>query len=142
TLAHPAAGALVAAATAFDGTASSAGGDATTVAVKIYSGGSATGATVRTLTATASGGSWSVSLGSGLTDGTYTAQAEQSDAAGNTGKSAAHTFTVDAVAPVPSISSPAEGATSDDQTVTISGTAGSGTGDSTTVTVKVFNASG
>ena len=44
------------------------------------------------MTATASGGNWSVTAAS-LATGTYTAQALQSDGAGNTGKSSVDTFT-------------------------------------------------
>ena len=141
TLAHPAAGALVAAATSFDGTASTAAGDSATVTVKIYSGGSASGTPARTLTATASGGSWSVALGSGLADGTYTAQAEQSDSAGNTGKSAARTFTVDSIAPAVTLTGPAAGSTTNDATPAFSGAAGTAPGDSPAVTVKLYSGS-
>ena len=141
TLAHPAAGALMTGTTPFDGTASSASGDSATVTVRIYSGSSATGAPLRTLTATASGGSWSVTPGSGLDEGTYTAQAEQSDAAGNTGKSAARTFTIDSTAPAVTLTSPAAGSVTNDATPAFSGAAGTATGDSSTVTVKIYSGS-
>jgi hypothetical protein len=39
-------------------------------------------------------GAWSVSPAKALPDGTYTAEAKQSDVAGLVGASAAHTFTV------------------------------------------------
>ena len=78
----------------YDGTAGTAPGDLDTVTVKIYAGATATGSPVQTLSATRSGGSWTVDGSPALADGTYTAQAEQSDTAGNTGQSAPHTFTI------------------------------------------------
>jgi hypothetical protein len=72
--------------------------DSATVTVKLYAGSSASGSPMQTLPATRSGGSWSIEP-STLADGTYTAQAEQTDAAGNTGTSGARSFTVDATAP-------------------------------------------
>ena len=69
------------------------------VTVKVYSGGSASGTPVRTLTVTRSGGAWSATVSPALAPGTYTAQAEQSDDAGHTGRSSAVTFTI--VAPEP-----------------------------------------
>src|SRR5205814_4763588 len=53
-----------------------------------------------------------------LSEGTYTAQATQSDTAGNTGSSAAHTFTVDVTAPTVTLTSPAAGAHTNDSTPT------------------------
>ncbi|MDQ4048097.1 MAG: DNRLRE domain-containing protein, partial [Actinomycetota bacterium] len=78
----------------FAGAAGEASGDSATVTVKLYSGTTASGTPVQTLSATRSGGAWSVDASSALEHGTYTAQAEQSDAAGNTGQSSANTFTV------------------------------------------------
>jgi acid phosphatase type 7 len=79
----------------FDGTASASG----TVTVTIRDG---SGSAVQTLAATPSGGHWSVHAAA-LGDGSYTAQATQSDAAGNSGHSATHGFTVDASAPTLSL---------------------------------------
>jgi hypothetical protein len=82
---------------ALAGTAGSAtGGGAVTV--RIYAGSSASGTPAQTLTAARSGSSWSATAAT-LTDGTYTVRATQPDAAGNTGTSAARTFTVDTVKP-------------------------------------------
>ncbi len=72
----------------FSGNAGVASGDIATVTLKIYSGGSASGSPIRTVAVTPAGATWKASLGGALTEGTYTAQAEQSDKAGNTGKSA------------------------------------------------------
>ncbi|HEX7297782.1 MAG TPA: Ig-like domain-containing protein [Solirubrobacteraceae bacterium] len=99
TLASPADGALTNSATpTLSGTAGTATGDGTTVTVRVYAGASATGSPLQTLTPTRTGGSWSTTAAT-LTSGTFTAQASQSDSSGNTGTSAAHTFTVDTIAP-------------------------------------------
>ena len=76
---------------------SSHSGDSTTVTVYVCSGtqsscGASGPSLAQTLTATESGGNWSVTAAS-LATGTYTAQAQQSDGAGNTGKSSVDTFT-------------------------------------------------
>ena len=80
------------------GAAGTAAGDQGTVTAAVYAGATATGAPQQTLTPAVAGGAWTASP-TALADGTYTAQATQDDAAGNTGRSAAHTFTVDTVAP-------------------------------------------
>ena len=83
----------------FSGTAGTDPGDSTTVTVKVYSGSSASGTLIQTLTATrGSGGAYSVDASPPLADGTYTGQAEQADDAGNTGHSSAKTFSVDTAA--------------------------------------------
>ena len=98
TLATPANGSSLGTATpTFSGSAGTVAGDLATVTVRVYGGSAPTGTPVQTLTATEAGGSWSVAAGGELPDGTYTAQAEQSDEAGNTGRSSASTFSVDAV---------------------------------------------
>ncbi len=83
----------------FGGTAGTSTGDAATVTVKVYSGGTATGAPLQTLSATRQGGSYAVDAASALAAGVYTARAEQSDLAGNTGASSSNTFTIELGAP-------------------------------------------
>jgi hypothetical protein len=83
------------------GAAGNASGDATTVTVRIYSGSSATGTPVQTLTPTRSGAAW-IATAATLADGTYTAKASQADGSGNTGSSAATTFTIDTAKPTAS----------------------------------------
>jgi hypothetical protein len=122
----------------FSGAAGTASGDKSTVTLKIYSGTSAAGTPVQTLSAIASGGSWSKTASSALANGTYTAQAQQSDKAGNTGFSSANTFTVDTVKPVVALSKPANCASLTSGTPTFSGTAGTATGDSSAVNVLVY----
>ena len=113
TLTNPANGSTTADNTpTYDGTAGTAVGDLNTVTVKIYAGATATGSPVQTLSTTQSGGSWTVDGSPALADGTYTAQAEQSDSAGNTGQSAPNTFTID-TPPDTIIDSAAHGTTSD-----------------------------
>jgi len=82
---------------AFSGAAGTIMGDLPTVTIKVYSGTSASGVPVQTLTADGSSGAYTVNAA--LNQGTYTAQSEQSDAAGNIGLSSANTFTVDTTAP-------------------------------------------
>jgi hypothetical protein len=55
--------------------------------------------TVQTRTASCSAGSYSVAASPALAQGTYTGQAAQTDAAGNTGTSSTNTFTVDTTSP-------------------------------------------
>ncbi len=97
-------------------------GDSSTVTVNIYSGSDTTGSPVQTWPATPDPdtGFYTVTLSSALNDGIYTAQASQSDAAGNTGTSSTTTFTVDTMAPTSSASSPAYSKTT---TFTVSYTA-------------------
>ena len=87
----------------YDGAAGTAPGDLAPVTVKIYAGTQATGTPVQTLTVNSASGAWTVDGTTALAAGTYTAQAEQSDNAGNTGVSAPHTFTVTASPPEISI---------------------------------------
>jgi FG-GAP-like repeat/Putative Ig domain/Bacterial Ig-like domain/FG-GAP repeat len=82
----------------FSGTADTAAGDSATITVNLYSGSSATATPVQTLTATVTGGTYSVTPTTPLTGVTYTAQASQTDDAGNTGLSNTTTFSV-SVAP-------------------------------------------
>jgi chitinase len=99
TLTTPAAGSATSSTTpTLSGAAGTASGDATTVTVKIYSGSSATGTPVQTKSAPVSAGAWTTAA-STLTAGAYTAQATQTDTAGNTGTSTANTFTVDTTKP-------------------------------------------
>jgi hypothetical protein len=93
----------------FSGAAGSATGDSNTVAVRIYSGTSATGTVVQTRSATRTGATWTTTLTTRLADGTYTARATQTDTGGNTG-SATTTFTVDTTAPRPTAISAANAA--------------------------------
>jgi hypothetical protein len=76
------------------GSAGTAAGDLASITVRLFAG-AAIGSqpAFETLVAQASGGDWSVALGA-LAPGTYTAQAEQRDQAGNGGVSQAITFVI------------------------------------------------
>lgn len=76
-------------------------------------------------------GNWSVDAGM-LGDGTYTVNANASDAAGNTAQAPSTTFTVNTSAPTVTITSPAANETVEDLTPTITGTADPG------ATIEVF----
>jgi len=85
---------------AMSGAAGNSGGDSDVVTVKIYQGSTATGSPLQTSAVTRADGGWSALPNPGLAAGTYTVQAEQSDLAGNLGRSNSSTFTVDAPPPV------------------------------------------
>ena len=117
------------------GSAGTADGDEAQVTINIYVGDSVGGTPVLSGGATASGGAWSYTS-TRLADGTYTAQASQRDATGNTGKSAPQTFTIDTTPPavtLGAIQSPTK-----DTTPTLEGNLGSAKGDSQAVTVIVY----
>ena len=101
TLTRPLEGASVATATpVFRGRAGTVPGDASTVTLSVFSGAGAGGTLVESIpAAVASDGSWSVTASPALDEGTYTAQAAQSDSSGHTGTSASVTFTVDLTPP-------------------------------------------
>jgi Bacterial Ig-like domain len=123
----------------FTGVAGVAAGDLAAVRLKIYAGLNATGSPLRTLDAGLVGGAWSVGPIASLPDGTYTAQAEQSDRAGNTGFSATSTFKIDTVAPVVSLT--AVPTPTNDATPSFTGKAGVAPGDNAAVRVKVYSGS-
>lgn len=142
-LTQPAAGARTKSTTpTFAGTAGAAPGDLPGVTVQLFGGTSAAGTPVQTRSATAGiGGSWSVDA-TALAQGTYTAVARQSDSAGNSGTSAPVTFAVDTTAPAPSVTTPAPGSVTNDDTPSLGGAAGNSTGDLATVTVRVYAGGG
>jgi large repetitive protein len=143
TLAAPANGARTSSTKpTFSGAAGTATGDLASITVKVYSGATTGGALVQTLNTNAAGASWSIAPTTALADGTYTAQAGQSDSAGNTSTSVPSTFTIDTAPPAVTITVPAGGSTTASQAPSISGTAGTATGDLAAITVKVYTGSG
>ena len=110
--------------------------------VNVYAGDSATGTPLQTLTATrGGGGAYSVDASWPLPEGTYTARAQQTDDADNVGFSSANTFIItfgDITPPVVTLTSPANGSSTNDTTPAFSGTGGTTQGDSATVTVKIY----
>jgi hypothetical protein len=101
-------------------------GDASTLTVTIYKGGSVGGTVAdKSETVSGMGGTWSYPSPH-LADGVYTAQATQTDLAGNAGMSKAVTFTVDTTPPVVTITSPTSGASlTKSSRPTFAGSAGS-----------------
>lgn len=133
TIGAPADGGASTGTPALSGSATGGTGDVT---IKVYSGGSTSGALLQTLTATPSSGNWNATAGA-LAEGTYTAQAQQSDGSGHVGYSPVSTFRVDSTPPVVAVNAPANGALTNDSTPTVTGTAGTGAGDLTGVTVRI-----
>jgi titin len=102
TLTAPASGSSTSNTTpTFSGVAATVTGDSP-VTVNLYTGSTASGTPVETLTAAwnPSTGAWSVPASAVLPNGTYTAQATQTDATSDVGASGADTFTI-APAPAP-----------------------------------------
>jgi hypothetical protein len=87
---------------AVSGAAGTADGDLPEVTVRLFAGATTAGAPLPPVTVGTSGASWSATFG-GLSPGTYTAEAEQSDDVGNVGHSEAVTFTLTA----PPVAAPA-----------------------------------
>lgn len=137
TLAKPAAGSYLNSATpTFAGSADPASGDSK-VTVDVYSGTGVTGSLVQAPSATVqSDGTWTVNA-STLPDGTYTAQAQQTDTVKRTGYSAQDTFTVDTTPPTVTVTLPTNGTHTDDATPEIAGTAGYSASDLPTVTIAI-----
>jgi hypothetical protein len=105
TLIQPAAGASIDDNTpVFSGEAGSAAGDSQTVRVRVYAGGSASGTPEQVLTATRNDNGWAIEAAQPLAEGSYTARAEQSDAAGNLALSNVATFSI--IPPQPPAASP------------------------------------
>jgi hypothetical protein len=120
------------------GIAAHGSGDASTVNIKIYSGATATGSPVATVTTAVNPttGAYSGAPSSPLTEGQYTAQVEQSDSAGNLGQSAPVSLRIDTSSP--SLTALPLSSPTNDATPSISGVASTGTGDDTTVTARVY----
>jgi hypothetical protein len=96
TLTSPANGSVTSSGTeTVSGTAGTQEGDLSGITVDLYAGSAVTPSRLEAIAVQAAGGSWSATFG-GLSPGTYTARAEQSDDVGNIGYSEAVTFTVPA----------------------------------------------
>jgi hypothetical protein len=121
----------------FSGRAGAGFGDQSTVKVGVWPGSRAGGTPLEVLTAVSSGGTWSASPVPPLGSGTYTAQAEQRDAAGDVGLSRPVTFKVDNRTPTVTVR-----LSSRQPLVTftprLEGTAGTRSGDSATIMIEVW----
>ena len=104
------------------------------IRVDVYRGELAAGHPILTFVVLPSlSGSWSVTVGAPLQDGTYTALAEQSAPDGQSaGSSSPYTFAVDTLPPVVTLTKPP--ARSNDATPSFAGSAS----DTTTVTIEVY----
>ncbi len=113
----------------FAGAAGDGFGYDSQVKARLYSGSSATGTPLETVTTTEHGGSWSVAP-SGLLNGTYTVQAEQDDVLGDADLSSPVTFTI-ANPSAPTVTLNSLGSSPlDTSTPTLTGTASIAGGDS------------
>lgn len=122
------------------GAAGDAANDSTTVTVTIYNGAGTGGTVAQSFPVTRAGPAWSA-VPAALAEGTYTATASQTDAAGNTTTTAGTTFTIDRTAPVVTLTSPAAGAFTT-TTPTLSGSAGAGLGDASTIALTIYAGTG
>jgi hypothetical protein len=124
------------------GGAGTAAGDSATVTVQLYAGSSATGTPLQSVTVQATAGTWTTAAG-GLTPGTYTARAEQSDDVGNIGLSASATFTVTTSPPTVTLATGTfvhrNGPLFSNATPSFSGTGSTRPEDSNTIHVKVYS---
>jgi large repetitive protein len=123
----------------FSGSAS----DATPVSVRIYAGSTTSGTLEQTLAATVENGAWSVTALEELGNGFYTAQAEETDEAGNVGKSSPVTFTVTSELTLETAAFEKSGrvAPVSGPQPSFEGDALSGNGDGKTVLVKLYRGS-
>jgi hypothetical protein len=118
----------------FTGTAGTDEGDSADVTVRVYEGGEAAGDPLHELRGTRDD-EGRYEFRATLASGTYTAQAEQPDEAGNVGRSDPVTFTVDLDPPAVAIAEPANGSTTG-ESPRFSGTAGTAEGDQPVVTLS------
>jgi large repetitive protein len=122
----------------FGGLAGQAPGDHALVTVKLYKGSVVFGSPVQTLSAPSENGIWTTGpIVTELSNGSYTAVAEQSDEAGGRSERVIR-FTVAAHPPQVTLTSPANGSTTSSSTQTFSGTAGTEEGDLPGITVQLY----
>jgi len=139
TLATPTAGSATSDTTpSFAGTAGDAAGDSANVAVRVHRGIDLSAPLQQTLLATRTGTVWSIDAEPPLADGVYTAQASQADGVGDVGTSSTATFTIDTLAPQPTLTQPVPDSTVTTTRPVFGGAAGAATGDSTAVAVEVY----
>lgn len=125
----------------FSGSAGGGSAAPAPVTVRVYSGFSATGLPLQSLTATTAAGRYAVAPDPGLADGVYTAQAELEGSPPGAGFSPAVTFLVHNAAPAIGLDSP-QSAPFRTATPTFTGTGGVASGDATTVALLVYPGSG
>jgi large repetitive protein len=121
----------------FSGGVAAAAGDLASVQVVVHKG-TVSGAVAAEGSASVSGGTWSYTSPSLAPDGQYTVQAIQHDQAGNEGKSASATFTVDTTPPTVGLSAPAENAHLKSSRPNFAGAAGTAPGDVSSLTLNIY----
>ncbi|HLB21168.1 MAG TPA: Ig-like domain-containing protein [Solirubrobacteraceae bacterium] len=121
----------------FRGAIGAAGGDLPSVQLVVHKG-SLSGAVAEEGSASVSGGTWSYTSPSLTPDGQYTVQAIQHDDAGNEGKSASATFTLDTTPPTVGLSAPAENAHLKSSQPSFAGAAGTAAGDASSLTLNIY----
>ena len=122
----------------FGGAVDTTKGVVDSVKVRVFRGSSAAESAEEAeppIVVSGAGSTWSTGATEHLPDGTYTAQAEQENLAGTPGFSDHTTFTVDTLAPQPTLATPPSGSTG---MQTVSGTAGIAAGDRKQVTAELF----
>lgn len=124
---------------AFEGSADTGEGDEDEVTVEVWAGSDTSVAPVLVLTAAVDpeSGAWGATAGEALSDGSHTARARQADAAGNTGVSTVSAFTVDSTPPALTLTSPADGSATRDETPPFEGVGGTADGDEAEVTIEL-----
>ena len=110
---------------AFEGRTSGTGVDTVTVHVRAAAA-VAADPDLQTLSAPVVSGLFSVTASADLAEGTYRARAEGARAGGATGSSGDSTFVVDLTAPAVTIATPADGASTADAAIAVSGSGESG----------------
>jgi hypothetical protein len=129
---------LLTATPTFTGKAGTAPGDSSNVALLIYPGSNTKQTPVRFITATRdANGHFSIKVVPALADGEYTALVAQNGST-KVGTSNTQTFRIKVHPPALTLTSPAAGAHTSNQSPTVSGTAGNALGDSSQVTVILY----
>jgi hypothetical protein len=104
-------------------------GDNAEVTVRIWAGSDTNAPPLHTLLAVLDGEAWSATPGEAeaLAAGSYSARAQQADAAGNTGLSTVSAFTIEPFVPLVTLATPSNGARTRERRPLFSGTADPGT---------------
>ena len=138
TLSSPGSRPLTTSTPTLTGTADTDAGSAAFATVEIFGAANPAGSPPLSLRApVARSGQFSVQVIPALADGTYTAVAQQGDAAGNTGVSAPQTFSIDTHPPAVTLVRPAIGTRADVLQLVFAGAAGGASFDSP-VTVALY----
>ncbi len=125
----------------FEGEALSGGADSQTVVVKVYRDVAGTLSVEREVTVERNAARWSTGPVEALESGDYAVQVEQQNARHEPETTGEFQFTVDATAPHVTLTSPADGSSSDSSSQAVSGAAGSEEGDIARITIHLYSGS-